>query len=172
VYRKSIDALLRLNEVGYGRLQELSLTLVYNPVGPTIAPAEGPLEDAYRAQLKERFGIEFTRLICITNLPITRFKLYLKQNGQLESYQRLLIENFNPGTVDGLMCRSTINVGWEGDLFDCDFNQMAGLPMGGGRRRFLWELEPGPLENACIVTAGHCFGCTAGHGSSCGGTLA
>jgi len=172
VYRKSIEALRRLNAIGYGKRPELVLTLVYNPVGPSIAPEEGPLEDAYRIELHRRFGLEFTRLICITNLPITRFKSYLRQNGQLESYQALLVENFNPSTVDGLMCRDTINVDWQGEVFDCDFNQMLNMPLGGGRRRYLWDLEPETLEGCGIATAGHCFGCTAGKGSSCGGALA
>jgi len=172
VYRKSIAALRRLNGIGYGKRPELVLTLVYNPVGPSIAPDQGPLEEAYRNELGRRFGLEFTRLICITNLPIARFKSYLCQNGQLESYQALLVENFNPSTVDGLMCRDTINVDWRGEVFDCDFNQMLDMPLGGGRRRHLWELDPEQLEGCGIVTAGHCFGCTAGKGSSCGGALA
>lgn len=171
VYRKSIDALGRFNEVGYGRRPELVLTLVYNPIGPSVAPAQGPLEEAYRSELRRQFGIEFTRLICMTNLPITRFKRYLKSNGQLEHYRRLLLESFNPQTVDGLMCRDTLNVGWNGELFDCDFNQMIDLPLGGRGRRYLWDVDPGKLEGDLVATGGHCFGCTAGQGSSCGGAL-
>jgi radical SAM/Cys-rich protein len=171
VYRKSIDALRRFNAVGYGLRPELVLTLVYNPVGPSVAPAQGPLEEAYRSELRRRFGIEFSRLVCLTNLPITRFKRYLKSNGQLEAYQKLLVESFNPATVDGLMCRDTINVGWNGEVFDCDFNQMVALPMGVHGTRYLWEIEPGDLDGDAIATGGHCFGCTAGSGSSCGGAL-
>ena len=171
VYRKSIDALRRFNEIGFGTCPERVLTLVYNPVGPSVAPAQGPLEETYRSELRRQFGIEFTRLICITNLPITRFKRYLKSNGQLEQYQKLLVESFNPATVDGLMCRDTINVGWTGELFDCDFNQMLDLPMGDCGRRFLWDVSPDEVDGDSIATGGHCFGCTAGHGSSCGGSL-
>jgi len=167
----SIRALRRFNELGYGIEEGLPLTLVYNPVGASLPPAEGPLEEAYRRELRARHGIEFHRLICITNLPITRFRLFLEQTGQLEDYRRLLFENFNPATVDGLMCRDTINVGWEGDLFDCDFNQMLGMHLG-GERRFLWDVDPDELTGTDVRTGPHCFGCTAGAGSSCSGTLA
>lgn len=171
VYRKSIDALRRFNEIGFGVRPERVLTLVYNPVGPSVAPAQGPLEETYRSELRRQFGIEFTRLICMTNLPITRFKRYLKSNGQLEHYQRLLVGSFNPSTVDGLMCRDTLNVGWGGELFDCDFNQMIDIPLGGRGRRYLWDVDPAELEGDPVATGGHCFGCTAGQGSSCGGAL-
>jgi radical SAM/Cys-rich protein len=171
VYVKSIEALRRLNALGYGIREDLPLTLVYNPVGPSIAPEQAGLEQAYRTELRVRFGLEFTALICITNLPITRFKQCLTRSGQLESYRRLLFDHFNPATVDGLMCRDTINVGWEGDLFDCDFNQMLDIPMGGGPRRYLWDLDPDTLAGAPVATGSHCFGCTAGHGSGCGGAL-
>ncbi|MHC4972361.1 MAG: arsenosugar biosynthesis radical SAM (seleno)protein ArsS [Planctomycetota bacterium] len=169
----SIRALRRFNEVGYGIEGDLPLTLVYNPVGATLPPAEQPLEDAYREQLRAQFGIEFHRLICITNVPVTRFEKFLKKTGQLDDYRRLLRDSFNPATVGGLMCRDTINVGWEGDLFDCDFNQMLDLPLGRGRpRRFLWEVAPDELTGEAVPTGRHCFGCTAGSGSSCGGALA
>jgi radical SAM/Cys-rich protein len=171
VYAKSIAALRRLNALGYGIRADLPLTLVYNPVDASIAPDQAALEHEYRTELRVRFGLEFTALICITNLPITRFKSHLTRTGQLESYRRLLREHFNPATVDGLMCRDTVNVGWEGDLFDCDFNQMLDLPMGGGPRRYLWELDPDTLPGTPIATGRHCFGCTAGHGSGCGGAL-
>jgi len=172
VYQKSLTALRHLNQVGYGLLLDLQLVLVYNPVGPTIAPAEGELEPDYRKHLREQLGIEFHRLACITNLPITRFRQLLELTGGLEAYQRLLLESFNPNTVDGLMCRDTLNVGWEGKLFDCDFNQMVGLGQGGGPTRFLWDIGPEDLAGERIATGPHCFGCTAGHGASCGGTLA
>lgn len=171
VYRRSIEALRRFNAVGYGLCPERVLTLVYNPVGPSIAPDQGPLEETYRCELRRRFGIEFSRLICLTNLPITRFKRYLKSNGQLENYQELLVDSFNPATVDSLMCRDTINVGWNGEVFDCDFNQMVDLPMGARASRHLWEIDPTGLDGDTIATGGHCFGCTAGRGSSCGGSL-
>ncbi len=172
VFAKSIEALQQLNRVGYATDDQLPLTLVYNPVGASIAPPQSALEPAYRAELREKFGIEFTRLICITNIPITRFEKFLRATGELESYQQLLLENFNPATIDGLMCRDTINVGWEGDLFDCDFNQMIDLPMAGRERRYLWDITPDDLAGEPIATGSHCFGCTAGSGSSCGGSLA
>jgi radical SAM/Cys-rich protein len=146
--------------------------LVYNPVGAVLPPVQSDLEQAYRLQLGERHGIEFHRLLCLANLPVTRFRTWLERSGQLESYLQLLFESFNPATVEGLMCRDTINVGFEGDLFDCDVNQMAGMPMAARPRRYLWEIEPDDLFGERIATAGHCFGCTAGHGSGCGGALA
>ena len=170
VFEKSIRALRRFNELGYGLSDALSLTLIYNPVGPTLAPDQAKLEDAYRRELRGKFGIEFHRLYCVTNLPVARFELWLEKTGRLEEYHRLLLESFNPATVEGLMCRDTINVGWKGELFDCDFNQMLSMPMAG--RRYLWELDPEELPGAGIATGRHCFGCTAGHGSSCGGALA
>jgi len=171
VYRKSIEALRRLNALGYGIEDEYRLDLIYNPTGPSVAPAQGPLEQAYKRELFERFGLRFHRLYCLTNLPITRFKLYLQRTGQLESYHRLLLESFNPATVAGLMCRDTLSVGWQGDLFDCDFNQMLDLPLGGVPRRFLWDVDPDGIEGEPVPTGAHCFGCTAGAGSSCGGAL-
>jgi len=171
VFEKSIRALRLLNGKGFGREPGRVLTLVYNPVGPSLPPDQASLEAAYKRELKEHFGIEFDRLLCMTNLPITRFGLWLRQTGRLEEYERLLFENFNPATVDGLMCRDTISVGWQGDLFDCDFNQMLDLAMGNRPRRYLWDVEPGALEGERIATGSHCFGCTAGAGSSCGGTI-
>ena len=169
----SIRALRRFNEVGYGIEDGLPLTLVYNPVGATLPPAEQPLEDAYREQLRAHYGIEFHRLICITNVPVTRYEKFLERTGQIDDYRRLLHDSFNPATVGGLMCRDTINVGWEGDLFDCDFNQMLDLPLGRGRpRRFLWDVTAAELTGDVVPTGRHCFGCTAGSGSSCGGALA
>ena len=167
----SIRALKRFNEIGYGIEPHLPLTLVYNPVGATLPPEERGLEATYKQQLRDRFGIEFHRLICITNVVVTRFELFLQRTGQLESYRELLFQNFNPATVDGLMCHDTINVGWQGDLFDCDFNQMLDLPLGRKSRRFLWDTAPGDFTGERVATGQHCFGCTAGAGSSCGGTL-
>ena len=120
-----------------------------------------------------RLIISSTRrhLTSFTNLPVTRFELWLKQTGRLDEYHQLLFESFNPATVDGLMCRDTMNVGWEGDLFDCDFNQMLDLPMGNMPRRYLWVVRPADLESVRIAVRRHCFGCTAGAGSSCGGTI-
>jgi radical SAM/Cys-rich protein len=171
VFEKSIRALQIFNEKGYGRDPGLVLTLVYNPLGPSLPPDEKTLEAAYKKELEEHFGVVFNRLIALTNLPVTRFALWLQQLGQLEDYHQLLFENFNPATVDGLMCRDTVNVGWEGELFDCDFNQMLNIKMGPPSQRFLWDVDPDALIGEAIGTGRHCFGCTAGAGSSCGGTL-
>ena len=171
VFEKSIRALGRFNELGYGTGKGLVLTLVYNPVGASLPPDQAGLEEAYRIRLRDQYGIEFDRLYCLTNLPVTRFHLWLEQSGQLEEYQQLLLDHFDPANLDGLMCRDTINVGWRGDLFDCDFNQMVDLPMGGRPRSYLWDLDPNELDGARIATGSHCFGCTAGLGSSCGGTV-
>jgi len=171
VFDKSIRALQLLNREGFGREPGLVLTLVYNPLGPSLPPGQKSLEKAYKRELKSHFDIDFDRLICLANLPGTRFELWLKQTGELEEYRRLLFENFNPATVDGLMCRDTISVGWEGDLFDCDFNQMLDLTMGRRPRRYLWDLDPAAIEDERIATGLHCFGCTAGAGSSCDGSI-
>jgi radical SAM/Cys-rich protein len=171
-YEASIRALRRFNALGYGRDPDLRLTLVHNPVGPTLPPDQSSLEADYRRELRARHGIEFHRLLCLANLPVTRFRLFLERTGGLEAYRRLLFESFRPATVAGLMCRDTVNVGWEGDLYDCDFNQMAGLPLGGRPRRFLWDVTPEDLEGEAVATGPHCFGCTAGAGSSCGGAIA
>ena len=171
VFDRSIRALQKFNELGYGRVPELQLTLVYNPLGPTLPPEEAPLEAAYKAELAERFGIVFNRLLALTNLPVTRFALWLHAQGKLEDYHQLLLDNFNPATVDGLMCRDTINVDWEGELYDCDFNQMVDLKMGRQERRYLWDIDPEAVRGESIATSRHCFGCTAGSGSSCDGAI-
>lgn len=172
VFDKSIAGLQRLNEAGYARPGTgLSLCLVYNPVGPSLPPDQARLEAAYRAQLRSRFGIEFTRLYTITNLPISRFLDDLLATGRYEAYLDQLVQAFNPQTVDDLMCRSTLSVDWRGRLFDCDFNQMLDLPaeatIGGHVREFDLQRYSGRR----IRTARHCYGCTAGAGSSCQGAL-
>lgn len=172
VFDASIAALQRLNGLGYGVKPELPLHLVFNPNGARLPGAQAELEADYKRELREHFGIEFNRLYTITNLPVSRFASWLRHNGQYEEYMSLLIASFNPETVEGLMCRDTINVSWEGDVFDCDFNQMLKLPLGAGENRKLWEIDPHRLAGASIATASHCFGCTAGAGSSCGGALA
>ena len=170
VFQKSISALRKLNAVGYGAA--LPLTLVYNPIGAKLPPDQNELEADYKAELKARYGIVFTRLFAITNLPIARFAADLREQGLWESYHRLLVENFNPSTVAGLMCRSTINIGWKGEVFDCDFNQMLLMQQKAeGKKLFLWDVTPDSMEDLPILTANHCFGCTAGAGSSCGGAL-
>jgi len=171
VFEKSIRALQQLNEQGYGVRGDLELDLVYNPGGPSLPPAQERLEADYRARLAEDFGIRFTRLLTITNLPINRFRHQLERSGRLEDYLRLLADNFNAATVNGLMCRHLISVDWLGRVFDCDFNQMIDLPMG-GRARYLWEVDPHSVSGDGIAVGDHCYGCTAGAGSSCGGALA
>lgn len=170
VFQKSISALKKLNAAGYGT--SLPLTLVYNPIGAKLPPDQGELEADYKAELEARYGIVFTRLFAITNLPIARFAADLREQGKWDSYNSLLIENFNPATVAGLMCRNTINIGWKGEVFDCDFNQMLFMQQKAeGKRLFLWDVTPDSMEDLPILTANHCFGCTAGAGSSCGGAL-
>ncbi len=172
VFGKSIEGLQRLNALGYGKEPERVLDLVYNPVGPVLPPAQGALEEDYRQRLGEDFGIAFSNLLTITNLPINRFAHYLERTGQMEDYLRLLVDNFNPATTGPLMCRHLLSVDWQGYVYDCDFNQMLGLPLGAAGRRQLWEIDPMRLEDGRIAVGSHCYGCTAGAGSSCGGALA
>ncbi len=169
VFQKSISALKKLNAVGYGT--RLPLTLVYNPIGPKLPPDQAELEADYKHELQERYGIVFTRLFTITNLPIARFATDLREHGHWDSYMDLLANSFNPATVAGLMCRSTINVGMAGEVFDCDFNQMLKMQQRNGKELFLWDVTPTSLAQFPILTANHCPGCTAGAGSSCCGAL-
>ena len=171
VFGKSISGLQALNDAGYGIDPELTLDLVYNPVGPHLPPAQAALEHEYKQRLEEDFGIRFNGLLTITNLPIKRFEHYLSRTGQLESYQQLLADNFNPETVPPLMCRHLLSVDWQGYVYDCDFNQMLGMPMAATGRKKLWEVDGSQLGGKPVALAGHCFGCTAGAGSSCGGAL-
>lgn len=173
----SIEALRGLNALGYGRPgSSLRLDLVYNPLGASLPPPEAALEADYRRELRELFDIEFHRLFTITNMPIRRFASMLEREGRSEAYMSLLVNHFNPATVDGLMCRSLISVGYDGRLFDCDFNQMLDIPLGAGGRtgvRTIFELDDlAWLDDQPIATARHCFGCTAGAGSSCSGAIA
>lgn len=173
VFDASITALQRLNALGYGIDPNLPLHLVYNPIGASLPAPQGELEADYKRELNTHFGIQFNALYTITNLPIARFAAWLRQHGQYQEYLDLLVQSFNPATVDALMCRDTISVSWEGEVFDCDFNQMVKLPLGGAERgaRFLWDLDPAALVAEPVAVADHCFGCTAGAGSSCGGAL-
>jgi len=172
VYQRSIDALRRLNRLGYGRPGSgLVLHLVYNPVGPSLPPPQPELEVAYRRELRERHGIEFTHLYTITNMPISRFLDALLRNGQHEAYMEKLAMAFNPATIDRLMCRTTLSVDWRGYLYDCDFNQMLELGVAGGLPQHIRDFDPAMLIDRPIVTGPHCFGCTAGQGSSCQGML-
>lgn len=170
-YDGSIEAIRRLNAASYGRSADLPLDLVFNPIGPSLPPPQAKLEDAYRRELRERFGIEFTRLLTITNLPIGRYLHDLARDGRAAAYQELLRHSFNPSTLDGLMCRHQLHVGWDGRLYDCDFNFALGLPVDAATDRHVADFDPARHLRRTIATAGHCFGCTAGSGSSCGGAL-
>ncbi len=172
VFDKSIAALKQLNAVGFGR-GELRLDLVYNPIGASLPPPQAELEAQYRDELARNFGIVFDRLLTIANMPIARFANQLRTTGSHSAYMGLLVNHFNPATVDGLMCRSLMSVGWDGRLYDCDFNQMLEIPLGDSAALTIWDLEDvGELAGARIATGSHCFGCTAGAGSSCGGAIA
>ena len=160
------------NSLGYGTRPELPLHLVYNPNGAFLPGPQEELEADYKRELKEHFGIVFNRLYTITNLPIARFASYLKNNNLLADYMALLNDAFNPATANGLMCRNTISVSWQGEVFDCDFNQMLKMRWrDNGNALHLWDVDPATVEYRDIITADHCFGCTAGAGSSCGGAL-
>lgn len=172
VFDKSIRVLQRLNNLGYGMPgSALKLNLVYNPLGATLPPDQSRLEADYKRQLREHFSIEFHRLFTLTNMPIKRFAEFLDRSGKRAEYLKLLVEHFNPEIVSGLMCRSLVSVGWDGVLYDCDFNQMLEIGMDGRRLR-VWDVESfSPLSGQHIATRSHCFGCAAGAGSSCGGAL-
>ena len=174
VFDASIRALQLLNRLGYGRDQELPLNLVYNPLGGSLPGPQGELEEDYKRELLEHFGIVFNKLYTITNVPVSRFASWLRNNNQLGQYMDLLIESFNPAAVNGLMCRDTLNVSWTGEVFDCDFNQMLKLQWHrgqGGPGLRLWDIDPVEVENREVRTGDHCYACTAGAGSSCGGAL-
>ena len=172
VFDGSIKALQLLNSLGYGIDPALPLHLIYNPNGAFLPGPQEELEADYKRELKEHYGIVFNKLYTITNLPIARFASYLKNNNKLAEYMTLLKDAFNPATVSGLMCRNTINVSWQGEVFDCDFNQMLKMQWREADRTVhLWDVNPGEVEDRQILTGDHCFGCTAGAGSSCGGAL-
>jgi len=180
VFSKSLAALRRLNELGYGTSKDLPLSLVYNPLGPSLPPAQLPLEASYRTILGDQYGIRFTRLLTLANMPIARFGSILVSQGKLREYVQLLRSAHRPENLEHVMCRTLVSVDWRGFLFDCDFNQMLGLPL----REFDCHGRPGHgrihlsdwmtmnLEDNPIAVAEHCYGCTAGQGSSCGGSLA
>jgi len=173
VHAKSLEALARLNALGYGRSGgRLRLDLVYNPLGPSLPPDQAELEARYREVLATRHGIVFDGLLALANLPIARFAAQLVREGQLEPYLALLAHHFNPSTVSGLMCRHLVSVAYDGTLHDCDFDQMLGLPLGAGPRTIFELDDVTRLAGAPIATGSHCFGCTAGAGSSCGGAIA
>ena len=169
VFDKSISALKKLNAVGYGT--KLPLNLVYNPLGAKLPGPQAELEADYKEVLLREFGIVFNKLFALTNQPIARFAEDLRKTNQWDSYLELLATSFNPATVDGLMCRTTLSVGYRGEIYDCDFNQMLGMQLRKGKPLFLWDVEPGDLEDRAIATGVHCLACTAGCGSSCTGAL-
>lgn len=170
-YDGAVSVIRRLNALGYGVEEKLSLALVYNPGGPFLPPPQHALEQAYRKELFERFGIRFTRLLAITNMPLGRFAKEIAQTGKHDLYLDLLKTSFNPSTVAGLMCRHQINVGWDGSLSDCDFNRALGLYTGFSAPGTVDDANFLSLADRRIVTGDHCFGCTAGAGSSCSGSL-
>ena len=170
-YEKSVAAIKILNGFGYGSDPELPLNLVYNPGGLFLPPAQSALEEDYRRELGQRFGIVFNHLLTIANMPLGRFRKELDRQGQRETYLRLFRDSFNLETVSGLMCRNQLSVGWDGTLYDCDFNVALGLPVNHGAPDHIKNFKAEDLTMRRIVTGDHCFGCTAGSGSSCGGAL-
>jgi len=170
-YSKSIEAIKQLNVLGYGSEDGLALSLVYNPGGPFLPPPQPALEEDYRRELARRFGIQFTRLLTITNMPLGRFQIELTRRNEDREYLNLLRRSFNPKTVEGVMCRRQISVGWDGTLYDCDFNLALGLPINHGAPAHIRSFEVEALRVRRVVTGEHCFGCTAGAGSSCSGAL-
>ena len=172
VFEQSIQALQHLNGLGYGAAEtKLRLNLVYNPLGPHLPPDQTQLEADYRTRLSEDFGVQFNQLYTITNMPIHRFARDLERQGLWQEYMSLLIANFNPGAASTVMCRDLVSVSWKGELFDCDFNQMLEITTPSSCLN-IWDIESlAVLNQAPISTASHCFGCTAGAGSSCGGAL-
>lgn len=171
VYERSISAIRQLNALGYGSNPDLPLNLVYNPGGPFLPPQQKSLEEVYRQELGGRFGITFTRLLTITNMPLGRFQRELDRQDQERDYLHLLRGSFNPQTVTGLMCRHQISVGWDGTLYDCDFNLALGLPVNHGAPDHIRSFRVPDLRSRRIVTGEHCFACAAGSGSSCAGAL-
>jgi radical SAM/Cys-rich protein len=172
VFEKSIEALRMLNALGYGQEGTgLSLNLVYNPVGAFLSPKQEAIETQFRKELRNRHGIEFNHLYTITNMPISRFLEFLVESGNYDGYMERLANAFNPVAAAGVMCRYTISVGWDGTLYDCDFNQMLDLPVDYGAPKHIRDFDPVLLHQRQIVTRKHCYGCTAGAGSSCGGAV-
>jgi radical SAM/Cys-rich protein len=172
VFEKSITALRQLNEAGYGQPESgLILTLVHNPAGPALPSPQRLLEDAYRHELSTRYGVVFNRLFTITNMPISRFLNDLVQNGQYDEYMEKLVSAYNGDAAAGVMCRTTLSVGWDGRLYDCDFNQMLDIRLGSGTAAHIRDFDLELLAGRRIVTGQHCYGCTAGSGSGCQGSI-
>ena len=172
VFEKSIAALRLLNRIGYGvQGSGLILNLVHNPVGAFLPPKQEAIEAQFRKELAHRYEVGFNHLYTITNMPISRFLEFLMETGNFEGYMERLANAFNPAAAAGVMCRNTLSVGWDGTLYDCDFNQMLDLPVGYGTPRHIADFDPAALDHRRIITGNHCYGCTAGTGSSCGGAL-
>jgi radical SAM/Cys-rich protein len=171
VHEKSITVLRKLNRAGYGIDVRLPLFLVYNPLSPVLPPDQASLEKDYRQEMEDRFGVVFTKLLTITNMPIGRFFADLREHKKADEYMALLVDSFNSLTIDGLMCRHQINIDWDGVIYDCDFNLALTLPVNHGAPTHIRDFDLEALNRRRIVTGNHCFGCTAGRGSSCGGSL-
>ena len=171
-YDASIEGLRRLNAVGYGSNPTLQLNLVFNPTGPALPPPQESLEQDYHRELSERFGLVFNQLWTITNMPIKRWRDDLERSGKLDDYMQLLVDAYNPATIDGLMCRHQIHIDSQGRLHDCDFNHALAMRVPGQEQTRLWDVPLNELAERRIATCDHCYGCTAGAGSSCGGAIA
>lgn len=171
VFDKSIEALRRLNTVGYGVEDGFTLNLVYNPVGAFLPPPQSSVEGDFKREMLARYGVRFNNLYTITNMPISRYLDYLRRSGNEERYMARLVAAFNPAAVEGLMCRDLVSVDWTGRLYDCDFNQMLGLGVDAGAALTIADFDPAKLAHRRVAVGDHCFGCTAGSGSSCGGAL-
>ncbi len=174
VFQASLAGLRQLNALGYGQPEKNRiLNLVYNPLGPSLPPDQVKLEQAYKEQLATRYGVVFNQLFALANMPIQRFGSQLVTRNEFHGYMQLLKGAYKPENLDSVMCKTLISIGWQGEVFDCDFNQMLGLPLGGGSARpiYLAELLDSELTGRPIRIADHCYGCTAGQGSSCGGAL-
>lgn len=172
VFGRSIEALQRFNALGYGLPGSgLLLNLVHNPVGAFLPASQKAVEQEFKKNLQKRYGVQFNNLYCITNMPISRFLEFLMNSGNYQRYMEKLAQAFNPAAVDGLMCRNTISIGWDGRLYDCDFNQMLDMEVGYSYPRHIQDFDMSKLSHRRIVTNRHCYGCTAGTGSSCGGAI-
>lgn len=172
VFDESIESLRRLNTLGYGMGSGLTLDLVTNPVGTFLPGDQRALEVRWKGEMRRRYGIEFDRLFTITNMPVSRFLEFLDERGQAEEYLTRLVNAYNPAAARGVMCRSMLSVGWDGQLYDCDFNQMLEMGVDAAAPRTIFEASLTALQEREIMVGPHCFGCTAGSGSSCGGAVA
>ncbi len=173
VFKKSIEALKKLNDLGYGQPNTgLILNLVYNPTGAFLPPSQASIEEEYKGELKSRHGVVFNNLFTITNMPISRFLVYLIHSGNYDRYMKKLHSSYNSGAAANVMCRTILSVSWDGNLYDCDFNQMLGLTVNHGAPFHITDFDFTQLSQRRIVTGQHCYGCTAGAGSSCGGAIA